>query len=55
MARNNEMNKDEYRMMHTFMAVTQPKILFRNSRSVIPNRFDEPNEMAPTAPSETAK
>ena len=39
-------------MMNTFLAITRLKWLLRSSRSVIPNRLDEPDAMAPAAPSE---
>jgi len=41
-------------MMDTFMAVSRLKMRFRSSRSVVLNRLDEPDAMAPTAPSEMA-
>ena len=37
---------------NTFQAITLLRELFGSSRSVIPNRLDEPDAMAPTAPSE---
>ncbi len=37
------------------MASTLLKWLLRGSRSVVPNRLDEPDAMAPTAPPETLK
>ena len=40
---------------NTFRVVTRLKIGFGSSRSVIPNLLDEPDAMAPTAPSETVK
>ena len=40
-------------MMNTFLAITRLKWLLRSSHSVVLNRLDEPDAMAPPAPSET--